>query len=130
MGSQPDHTHEEIFGDLNEMTPEVKRQLRCGHVLAPGMLISSPVIGDLNSDGKLEVVYVMMWKAADKDAPHTPPPSFTVHVAPLEERVGEVFGQEGVEWVHSFLPGDQQPWTRYMGSGGDNVYRRPPFNKT
>ena len=112
------------------MTPEAIQRLRCSHVRAPAVLIPSPAIGDLNGDGRLEVAYIVVWGMAGQDPRLTLSPSFTVYVATLEERVREVFGDEGVEWVHSLLPGDQQPWTRYMGSEGNNVYHRPPFNKT
>lgn len=89
------------------------------------MVVASPAIGDLNNDGKLEIVYLIVWGGVDSGMGENLPPRFTIYVDTLEDKVREVFGEEGVQWVKKFLPGGEQPWTRYMGAGGDNVYRRP-----
>ena len=107
------------------MSPETARSMRCSHITGADMIASSPVIGDFNSDGRLEVAYVIVWGGVDSNMGTNMPARFKVYVATLEDSVSEVFGEEGVQWARKFLPGGQQPWTRYMGTGGDNVYRPP-----
>ncbi len=75
-------------------------------------------IGDLNGDGRLEIAYVVLW-ASEKM-----PPQMLVKVFTLEDRFDEVYGQ-GVVDFSRFLPAKQQPWLRYMGTHGDNVYTHP-----
>lgn len=97
--------------------------------MSPDMVVASPAIGDLNDDGKLEIVYIVVWGGADSGMGAELPPRFTIYVDTLEDRVRDVFGEEGVRWVEKFLPRGQQPWTRYMGAGGDNVYHRPAHTR-
>ena len=100
---------------------EVKRE-RCDHIMAADMVPSTPVIGDLNGDGRLEVAYVMIWGGADSNRGDNLPPRVRVYVFTLEERVREVYGEAAAEWVSRLLPPETQPWTRYMGATGDNVF--------
>ena len=51
------------------------------------------------------------------------PPKFKVFVFTLEERFKEVYGSDVVVDFNGFLPSNEQPWSRYMGTTGDNVYR-------
>lgn len=44
-----------------------------------------------------------------------------VRVLTLEDRFDEVYGHGVVDFAQ-FLPASQQPWLRYMGTGGDCVY--------
>ena len=55
-------------------------------------------------------------------------PELKVFGFTMEERYTQVVGEEvkGRNLVDfkSFLPADQQPWSRYMGRYGNNVYHR------
>ena len=50
------------------------------------------------------------------------PPKVLIKAYTLEDRFMEVYG-DGVLEFSQFLPANQQPWTRYMGAQGDNVFR-------
>ena len=104
-----------------------QRGLRCSHIMIPEMIVSTPAIGDIDEDGRLEIAYLVSWRANSRSSEEVViqelPPRFTVFVKTLEMRVkGE---EEGETWLESFLPGGQQPWTHYMGARGDNIYSRP-----
>jgi hypothetical protein len=55
-------------------------------------------------------------------------PGLKVFAFTLEERYKMTAGPEvngrAIVDFESFLPADQQPWNRYMGHHGDNVYHR------
>ncbi len=72
-------------------------------------------IGDLDGDGRLEIVYIVLWGA------EAAPPRMLVKAFTLQDRFDEVYGP-GVLDFSQFLPASQQPWLRYMGTRGDNVY--------
>ena len=90
-------------------------------------MISTPAVGDLDSDGRLDVVYSVVWSSAFT-ANVAAVPELKVFAFTLEERYtqlmgGEVKGQKLIDF-ESFLPAKEQPWSRYMGRYGNNVYRR------
>ena len=58
------------------------------------------------------------------EMPQDLPPRFTLFMETLEDRVREVEGEEGLEWLEEILPAEQPPWTHYMGVRGDNIYHR------
>ena len=87
------------------------------------MIVSTPAIGDVNNDGRLEIAYTVSWSGPNSN---DIPPQFAIYIATLEDRVMEVYGEEGLAWMTTLLPATQQPWTRYMGTSGDNVYHTPP----
>ena len=111
--------------DVSEMTADEIKTLRCAHLLAADMVPSTPAISDLNEDGQLEVVYAMVWGGSDSNVGGELPPRIKVYAFTLRERVQEVYGEEGVGWVEHLLPSDKQPWPRYMGGRGDNIFRPP-----
>ena len=94
-------------------------------------MIGTPAVGDFDSDGRLDVAYGVVWSSL------TPAglgaiPELKVFAFTLEERYRqvvatsrdeEVKGQKIVDF-ESFLPVDQQPWSRYMGHHGNNTYHR------
>lgn len=96
-------------------------------------MIGTPAVGDFDSDGRLDVAYSVEWSSVTQDGEDTIP-ELKVFAFTLEERykqmiVGpgggdeEVKGEKLVDF-ESFLPADQQPWNRYMGRHGNNVYHR------
>lgn len=93
-------------------------------------VIASPAIGDFNSDGRLDVAYSVVWSSI---VPGGTVPELKVFAFTLEERYRQTVGvtddnEEGkgqkVVNFESFLPADQQPWSRYMGRHGNNIYHR------
>ena len=98
-------------------------------------MIASPAVGDFDSDGRLDVAYSVVWSSITTGGVgpvHVP--ELKVFAFTLEERykhmkVGpgsgdeEVKGQKVVDF-ESFLPANQQPWNRYMGRHGNNMYHR------
>ena len=121
-GPHPSHT--------SSSSNSSDRDLRCSHIMIPEMIVSTPAIGDLDKDGRLEIAYLVSWRTNSRSSEEVViqdlPPRFTVFVETLETRVKEEMGEEeGERWLERFLPGEQQPWTHYMGAGGDNIYCRP-----
>ena len=99
------------------------RSQQCSHVTVPDMIVSTPVIGDVDGDGRLEMAYVVAWEGSTHES-HVPL-RFTVYVETLDKMLEEAWGEgEGGRWVQGALPEGQQPWTRYMGAHGDNIYHR------
>ena len=85
------------------------------------MIPATPAIGDLNGDGRLEVAYVMLWGSLGGEN-FAMPPKLLIKTFTIEDRFVEVYGRGMVDFSR-FLPVEQQPWTRYMGARGDNVFR-------
>ena len=96
-------------------------------------MIGTPAVGDFDSDGRLDVAYSVVWSSVVPGSVSTIP-QFKVFSFTLEERYRqmvmdpsgqdeEVIGHKVVDF-ESFLPADQQPWNRYMGHHGNNVYHR------
>ena len=94
-------------------------------------MVGTPAVGDFDSDGCLDVAYSVVWSSitpADLGAT----PEFKVFAFTLEERYRQLVATSGDEEVkgrkvmdfESFLPVDQQPWNRYMGHHGNNIYHR------
>ena len=88
-------------------------------------VIGTPVIGDFNLDGHLDISYSVMWRPATFHAV----PMTTVFTFTLEDRFnelyqpdGEVKGQVAVNF-DLFLPSDRQPWNKYMGCYGNNTFK-------
>ena len=90
-------------------------------------MVATPAVWDFNSDGHLDVAYSVVWGSAFPGGTETPP-ELKVFAFTLEDRYTELMGEEvkGQSLVDfdSFLPADRQPWNRYMGHHGNNVYHR------
>ena len=97
------------------------KHIRCDRIEGPSMIPATPTIGDLDGDGRLEVAYVMLWGSLGGET-FAMPPKLLIKTFTLEDRFVEVYGR-GVVDFSRFLPIRQQPWTRYMGARGDNVFR-------
>ena len=82
-------------------------------------IVGSPAIGDLNSDGHLEISYGVVWAPITFGAV----PTLKVFTFTLEDRFRNVYGLSSADF-DLFLPAEQQPWNRYMGRHGNNTYRR------
>ena len=91
-------------------------------------MVATPAVGDFNSDGHLDVAYSVVWGPAFPDG-QGGPPEVKVFAFSLEDRytqltVGEEVKGQNIVDFNSFLPADRQPWNRYMGRHGNNVYHR------
>lgn len=92
-------------------------------------VISTPAVGDFDSDGRLDVAYSVVWSSVVPGGMGTVP-QFKVFAFTLEERYRQISGgddkvkDQKVMDFESFLPADQQPWNRYMGRHGNNTYHR------
>ena len=90
-------------------------------------MIGTPAVGDFDSDGRLDVAYSAVWSSITPDGEDTMP-ELRVFALTLEERYKKMIVDSGsgetVVNFESFLPADQQPWNRYMGRHGNNVYYR------
>ena len=92
-------------------------------------VISTPAVGDFDSDGRLDVAYSVVWSSIVPGGMGTIP-QFKVFAFTLEERYRQIGGGDNevkdqkVVDFELFLPADQQPWNRYMGRYGNNTYHR------
>ena len=119
---EDDESHHEEDDDHhdNDPTQDPKKSLlslRCGHVTTPTEIYTTPLLGDFDHDGQLDVVYVIVWSAGyNMD-------SFKTQVvgAPWEKLFVGGYGTEILDF-DTFLPPSEQPWTQYMGHKGDSVF--------
>jgi hypothetical protein len=90
-------------------------------------VIGTPAVSDFDSDGRLDVAYSAVWSSITPNDEDTIP-ELKVFAFTLEERYKMIAGPEVKGEVvvdfELFLPADQQPWNRYMGCHGNNVYHR------
>ena len=121
------HSIEKRHGGIQpsaEMTDYLRNNAwRCSYVQAPSVYTPvTPVIADLNHDGKLELIYAFQF-ASDNNF-------FTIslvhgvydlHVQTIENMV-----QSDMIDVSKFLPIEKQSWTTYMGSKGVGIYNFRP----
>lgn len=92
---------------------------RCGYVQSPSPYSPlTPVITDLNHDGKLELIYTFQYASDNR--------YFTVSVAhsvvDMHVHTIEHLVQSDVIDFSKFLPMEKQSWTTYMGTKGDGTY--------
>jgi len=97
------------------------KHARCSHIEGPSLIPATPAIGDLNGDGRLEIAYVILWGSINGEG-FKMPPKLLIRTLTLEDRFVDVYGK-GVVDFSRFLPLAQQPWTRYMGTLGNNVFK-------
>jgi hypothetical protein len=95
-----------------------RMRMRCSHITTPTAIYTTPLLTDLDHDGQLDIVYLIVWTSEYE------PTSFkTLVVASnLEELFKQGYGA-GILDFDIFLPPSKQPWTQYMGARGDNVFK-------
>ena len=106
--------------DENDPNHISKVGIRCGHITSPTNLFTTPLMGDFDHDGQLDLTYIVTWSSAYLQAFKT-----LVVASNLEELFVGAYGKEILDF-DSFLPISQQPWTQYMGKNGDSVFTIPP----
>ncbi len=91
------------------------------------MLPTTPVLGDFNSDGKLDAAVSVPYGGYPDllyfiHALHLP--KVSVDAFTIESKLTEVFGPEITDRIEfsSYYSANMQPWSRYMGSKGTCVY--------
>ena len=97
---------------------------RCSYVQSPSTYAPiTPVLADLNHDGKLELIYAFQF-ASDNNffAVSLVHSMFDLHVQTIENMV-----EPDMIDFSKFLPLENQSWTTYMGSKGDGMYN---FHRT
>ena len=92
---------------------------RCSYVQYPSTYSPiTPVIADLNHDGKLELIYGFQFASDNKffsvSLVHS---VLDLHVQTIENMV-----ESDLIDFSKFLPIEEQSWTTYMGSKGDGMY--------
>ena len=87
-------------------------------------VIATPLVGDLNSDGGLDLAYNVVWSSIVGSG--GAPPQLKVFAFSLEDRYRQIMGAEPQDKTFvnfdSFLSADAQPWNKYMGRYGNNTY--------
>ncbi len=107
--------------ELGEAPPNlIELSIRCSHVSAPTVLFTTPLLGDFDLDGQLDIVYIVAWSSAYFQAYKT-----LVVASNLERLFVRAYGK-GILDFDTFLPFSQQPWTQYMGRHGDNIFKMTP----
>ena len=92
---------------------------RCSYVLSPSTYTPlTPVIADLDHDGKLEVIYAFQFANEEiyfsLSASHS---VFDLHVRTIENMM-----EPDIIDFSKFLPMESQSWTTYMGTKGNVTY--------
>ena len=92
---------------------------RCSYVQYPSTYSPiTPVVADLNHDGKLELIYGFQLSSDNNffsvSLVHS---VFDLHVQTIENMV-----ESDLIDFSKFLPMEEQSWTTYMGSKGDGMY--------
>jgi len=112
--------HGDFDGPPEEMLKYLRNEAwRCSYIQYPSTFSPvTPVIADLNHDGKLELVYPFQYFShADYFAISISHSVFDLHVHTIENMV-----QSDLIDFSKFLPMEEQSWTTYMGSKGDGMY--------
>ena len=92
---------------------------RCSYVQSPSTYSPvTPVIADLNHDGKLEVIYAFQFTSDNNYFTI----SYVHSVYDLHVQTIENMAQSDLTDFSKFLPMEEQSWTTYMGSKGDGIY--------
>lgn len=102
--------------DSQEVDPA---ELRCQHFSSPTALFTTPLLGDFDANGRLDVSYIVVWESAYDAAFKT-----LLIASDLESLFTETYGKEVLDF-ETFFPLNKQPWTQYMGQKGDSVFIPP-----
>lgn len=114
--NQP-HPHDD---DKEESASPNEVGVRCAHVSTPTNLFTTPLLGDFDLDGQLDIVYIVAWSSA-----YLQSFKMLVVASNLERLFVGAYGK-GILDFDTFLPFSQQPWTQYMGRHGDSVFTVTP----
>ena len=92
---------------------------RCTYIQYPSRYSPvTPVLADLNHDGKFELIYSLQFASDDiffaLSVGHS---IFEVHVQTIENML-----QTDLIDFSKFIPFEEQRWTTYMGSKGNGMY--------
>lgn len=112
--------HGGTHSDDGLSSKEARKLARCGHLSSPIHTVGTPLLTDLNSDGRLDIVYDVIWSPA-----MAVPPQMLVVATDLEVLFKSAYGSQILDF-ESFLPPEEQPWTKYMGKEGDCLFRLHP----
>lgn len=112
------HSQDERPSNL-ELDMIERRDLRCDHISNPTQIFTTPLLGDFDQDGRLDITYNIVWSASEYT-----PPRYLLAASDLESLFEEAYGTEILDF-DNFLPLEDQPWTEYMGAEGNNVFRLP-----
>jgi len=99
-----------------------KHGWRCSYILSPASISPlTPVVADLNHDGKLELIYGFQYTSDPTYFMYSLSHSvLDLHVQTIETMVPKDL--ENFIDFSAFLPIEKQSWTTYMGTKGDGVY--------
>lgn len=117
---------------IKEMKKLMKNRkgVRCSHILAPLISPGTPVITDLNGDGKFEAVVSVVYSAlsaeyGDSYFNFMHPPKIVVQTFNIERRLKALYGVDINVDTSVYYPLDEQPWTGYMGRTGNGTFITP-----
>lgn len=89
--------------------------------------MTTPIIGDFNNDGRLDVAATVGYDGMPDESYRFSilhPSNMSVQVFNIEDRLTETFGPDikNIVDFDSYLPVSKQPWKKYMGSAGNGIY--------
>ena len=114
---------------LDTSSSEWRHYFRCAFIYAARIQAATPVLGDADGDGHLDVVLAIQHAAIPVRIPAISyffidnyEAQTTITMDSLESLVVETYGEGTIDFSQ-FLHPNQQPWTQYMGRNGDGVYQ-------
>ena len=88
------------------------------------MLMSTPIIGDFNQDGKLDGATTINYVSQNEQLNVFNSQNVNYNVFTIEDRLVEVYGSgiRDVVEFSSYYSSREQPWGKYMGSKGNGIF--------
>ncbi len=108
--TEKDHTYseDEDHAYSEDEPPKMsKMSMRCSYITTPTGIYTTPLLTDLDLDGQLDIVYVIVWSSGYK------PESFKTLVvgSNLERLFEKGYGMEILDF-DTFLPPSEQAWSQ------------------